>query len=319
MAEKSGFFNAIKSGLTYDRSYDASDFAAYFSKFIKNGVFVNPANQLKVVAKSGLTVTVKAGSAFINGYWYILDEDKDIVLSPNPSAYAVNSVIACGLDTSSRSITCYAKNAVSSILPDNSENKVELILASISLGVGVSSITNSNIVDRRPYDEYCGYVTGAVQQIDMTDLFLQFDTQFNEWFSRIKDQLTSDQAGNLQNQIDQANSEIDKIQSDLSQYKVLTKQFNISGGSYDGISLSYPSGFTSDNCYVKSFAVKCNSKSSGSWSVGTWYHGALAGNFIDLGCSLSKEDIYVNIATSYGDSLGSGSFTVRVILEKLPS
>ena len=35
---KSGFFNATKkSDGSYDRTYDASDFASYFSNFVSNG------------------------------------------------------------------------------------------------------------------------------------------------------------------------------------------------------------------------------------------------------------------------------------------
>ena len=91
MAENSGFFNAIETAGVYDRVYDASDFAKLFSLFMTNGVFVNPTDQLKVVAKSGLTVTVKAGRAFIDGYWYELTEDTTITMSSNTSAYPIQS------------------------------------------------------------------------------------------------------------------------------------------------------------------------------------------------------------------------------------
>ena len=50
MAEKSGFFNARETEVgTYDREYDAEQFAEYFANFISDGVYANPANQLKVV------------------------------------------------------------------------------------------------------------------------------------------------------------------------------------------------------------------------------------------------------------------------------
>ena len=96
MSEKSGFFNALQSGGVYDRIYDASDFASYFSSFIGNGVFVSPVDQLKVVAKSGRTVTVKKGKAFIDGYYYELTEDKDITLSVNNTSQTVTDLIVRG-------------------------------------------------------------------------------------------------------------------------------------------------------------------------------------------------------------------------------
>ena len=47
-----------------------------------NGVFANPANQLKVVVGTGLQVQVLPGKAWINGYFYELSEaSKQIALT----------------------------------------------------------------------------------------------------------------------------------------------------------------------------------------------------------------------------------------------
>ena len=204
LKEESGFFNAEQIGGTgkYDREYNAIDFARYFSMFIGDGVFINPLNQLKVVAKSGLTVTVKRGSAFIEGYWYRLNEDKDITLEPNSTPYSINSVISCSLNKATREITVIKRDNVISTKPINDSSVHELILAVIPLGVGTSTISNSIIQDTREDSSFCGYVKGVVEQIDTTDIFLQLETAFNEWFNRIKGQLSQDAAGNLQNQID---------------------------------------------------------------------------------------------------------------------
>ena len=79
MPEYSGFFGAKKlEDGTYDRVYSEIHFAKLFSMFYKNGIFFDDVTNLQVVAKSGLIVTVKAGRAFIDGYWYELDEDMDI-------------------------------------------------------------------------------------------------------------------------------------------------------------------------------------------------------------------------------------------------
>ena len=208
MPERSGFFNAqLQSDGTYDRIYNASDFADYFATFIGNGVFVNPADQLKVVAKSGLTVTIKAGKAFIDGYWYILDEDKDITLTSNTGTYAINSLICCTLNKGTRTVSIIERSNVSSILPINDGSNHDLVLASINIGVGTSAITDSVITDRRPDKEYCGYVAAAVTDINTTDLFKQFESSFDEWFQTIKGKLDGDTAGNLQNQIDNLNSQ----------------------------------------------------------------------------------------------------------------
>lgn len=95
MAERSGFFNARLQDGAYDRTYQAEDFADCLSLFIPNGIYVteeeagkgNPnkgtVNGLKPYA-SGTSFFIKEGKAFINGYWYILDEqDLEISLTVN--------------------------------------------------------------------------------------------------------------------------------------------------------------------------------------------------------------------------------------------
>ena len=53
-----------------DRVYDAADFAAYFGRLVSNGIFYANTNSLKVSAGSGMTVSVSAGAAWINGCSY---------------------------------------------------------------------------------------------------------------------------------------------------------------------------------------------------------------------------------------------------------
>ena len=224
MAEHSGFFNASQTGGSYDRVYDASDFSKYFSLFISDGVFINPADQLKVVAKSGRTVTVKAGWAFIEGYWYQLDDDMDITLSANTSAYGVIDLICCTLNKSNRQIKIEKKEQVSSSIPVNNGTIHELVLAQVMVNVGATEITNSNIIDRRPDTTYCGFVGSAVTQLDTSDLFLQFETAFNEWFDSIKGSLEDDPATSLQQQINELKMQVTQNQNALIPVEFLTLQ-----------------------------------------------------------------------------------------------
>lgn len=197
MAERSGFFNATKTGGVYDRQYDASDFADMLKLFFKTGVFVNPANQLKVMAGSGRNLTVKAGAAFIEGYWYVLDEDKTISIAANTGSSATNSVVCLQLNIVTKDIKIVLKNNQSSLLPVRSGSIYELVLATVSVGAGVVTITDSDITDRRANSTYCGFISGTVDQIDTTDLFAQFEDAFNTWFNDIKGQLSGDVATSL--------------------------------------------------------------------------------------------------------------------------
>lgn len=213
MAEQSGFFNAVKTLEGYDRTYDASDFANYFSRFISNGVFATPTNQLKVVAKTGLSVVVRKGSAYIDGYWYELTEDKEIILNPNTTSYVITDSICCILNKTNRQITIEKKEDVKTDKPINDGTIHELVLATINVSVGTGTIKNSDITDKRPDKEYCGFVEGLIKQIDETELFLQYDSMFNEWFNEVKGTLGEDVAGNLLNQINQIKQSMQVIRS----------------------------------------------------------------------------------------------------------
>lgn len=330
MSQKSGFFDAQLVGEQYDRVYEADDFAKYFSLFIGNGVFIDPINQLKVVPKSGLTVTLKAGNAFIDGFWYSLTEDMDFELSPNSMNYAITDVIAITLNKSTREITAQKKEVVQSAFPINNGTIHELVVCSISVGVGVSNITESMITDKRAYKEYCGFVTGTVEQIDTDGMFSQFESQFNEWFSALKGKLTEDVAGSLQLQINdleqkdnETNEKVKTLTNDFNDFKkeelsktiVVTKTVTETGGAYMSISIPFPSGFNKDNCYIKSMFVR-KIAGEGVGVAGYDYYGYNAQNVISIGGTL-KDDIYVELTRMSASGTFKGTYKASVVLEKI--
>lgn len=203
MAERSGFYNANKkTDGTYDRTYDATDFANYFANFIGNGIYAEPSDQLKVSASSGLTVKVKSGKAFIDGYWYELTEDKNVTLKANTGTGSETTVIVAELNKTNREITVKAREFVSSTIPLNTSNIHELVLAIVTNKVGISVIANEMIQDTRLNSEYCGVVTGVVKQLDIGTAYSQLEAQFNSWLDTIKGKLGDDVAASLQAQID---------------------------------------------------------------------------------------------------------------------
>lgn len=214
MPGESGFFDAEMIGEgQYDRVYQAGNFADLFSLFFNTGVFAQPTDQLKVYAKGGLSIGVKPGWAFIAGYWFHLAEEHVFKLTPNSTAYTIDDVIVCELNKSTRQIDLKLKEQASQLLPENSGTKTEIVLATIRLGVGVGTITDSVITDRRPYEEYCGFVTGAVKQISVEELLTQQKQQFIEWFNSIKGQLQGDVATNLQSQVNELKQNMPVIRS----------------------------------------------------------------------------------------------------------
>lgn len=208
MALTSAFFDAELVGGEYDRVYSAERFAEYFASFIANGVFPNPATNLQVVANapSDMTVRVKSGLGWINGYYCNNDEDYLLTISPANGTLPRIDAVVLRWSRSNRSISLEVKTGVATSSPsapplERSADNYELMLASIRVVAGTTSIAQASITDKRPDSTVCGWVKGVVDQVDTTDLFAQYDDAFQTWFANIQSQLSGDVAANLQSQI----------------------------------------------------------------------------------------------------------------------
>lgn len=317
MAEKYGFFNANKnSDGSYDRTYDASDFSSFFKRLVGNGVFDGTGTGLQVVAKSGRTITLKAGAAYINGYWYELTEDMDFTLPVNNGASARTDLIVLQWSSISRSIKAATRTGVSTISANRETANYELVLADIKVGVSATEITNANIHDDRQDKNLCGIVTGLIEQIDATEAFKQMNAQFNEWFNTIKGQLSTDAAGNLQVQIDNTNkkitTEVDNLKTKVNgQTAVITKNVVCNGGAYDSFKLPLPSGFTEGNCMIIGYAAKMT---SGTGFRKDWCTGSNINNAYSIYCTLNSDNT-VTVGFTTNTTL-RGNISLKVMLMK---
>ena len=206
MAETSGFFNAEMieddGSTTYDRIYYADQFAYYFSKFISNGVYIDPATQLKVTSKGELKLNVAVGDAFINGYWYKNDENLELQLAQANGSLPRIDRIVLRWDSLTRCINIAILQGNPAATPSaknltRNADTWELGLADVYVERGVLSISDANITDLRPDRTYCGYVAGVVNQIDTTNLFAQFTDAFEQYYEKqvtTSDKFSSDLA-----------------------------------------------------------------------------------------------------------------------------
>ena len=191
--EKSGFFNAMKTGDTWDRIYKAENFAEYFASFIGNGVFPNPASNLQVKETSKMQVIVQAGKAWINGFIYINTED--LVLDVDVADGVLNRIdkVVLRYDVAKREIRAAIKKGefnskpTAPILTRNAD-MYELALADITISAGAIKISQADITDLRLNKEMCGIVHGIVEQVDTTAIFNQFES----WYSTTKDNYDKD-------------------------------------------------------------------------------------------------------------------------------
>lgn len=197
--EKYGFFNSVNN----DRVYDASDVAGFLSKFFTNGIFNN---SLGVSANDNMTVSVATGSANINGYSYELTDTLTLDINESDSTLSRIDSVILRLNLNDRNITLQILEGNTATTPSQptivrSGNIYDLRLANITISAGAARITSDVIADTR-FGSDCGNVTQAVLSLDTEDIFNQYNTMFNNWFEEIKDTLSGDIAGNLQNEID---------------------------------------------------------------------------------------------------------------------
>lgn len=214
MAEKCGFFNSNNG----DRKYKAEFFAEYFASFIANGVFPNPSTGCQVMSNGNMTVTLKSGKAWINGYYY--NNDSDLILPIDVADGVLKRIDRIVLQYSiiDRTIKAVVRKGTFASTPEpvvmqRNADYWELAIADILITNGAISVTQSAITDLRLNDSYCGIVHGLVNQADMTTIFNQYYTWFEEtkasnlaefqaWFDDLKIILSGDVAGNLYNLIE---------------------------------------------------------------------------------------------------------------------
>lgn len=206
--ERSSFFDAILDiEGNPDIFYLAEDMARYYASFIGNGVFPNPSSNLQVVANNDMTVTVKKGMAWINGYFY--ENTDDLTLYIDPADGVLNRVdrITLRLDFLDREIRAvvkkgdYGSNAVAKELQRDAD-AYELGIADITVNRGIISITQANITDLRLNKSLCGIVHGVVDQVDTTAIFNQFES----WYKQTKANYDADIATWTQEKKDDFNN-----------------------------------------------------------------------------------------------------------------
>lgn len=192
MAITYGFFNAIKqSDGTYDRTYNADQMSTYFEGLVSDGVYEAVDDSMQVLAATGMQVQVGAGRAIIDSKW--IKNTAAYPLTINAAHVTLNryTAIVIRLDLSARTIAITTKdgeNATAPVKPTitNSETIKEMCLAYIYVGRGVTSISQANIEDTRPDNNVCGWVTGIVQQVDTSKLFLQWQTAYEEFYQQMQ-------------------------------------------------------------------------------------------------------------------------------------
>ena len=190
--EKSSFFNSV----SHDRTYKAEDWAEYFASFIGNGIFPVPSTGLQVVAGSGMNVTVRAGKAWINGYFYQNTGDLTVQLATADGQLNRIDRVVVRWDLTNRVMSVKVKSSSFSASPSapavqRDADIFELVLADVFVAAGVTAITQSRITDQRLNTSLCGVVAAVVDQIDTAAFNAQLQAWFAEYESLSEEQYNS--------------------------------------------------------------------------------------------------------------------------------
>ncbi len=219
-----------------DRIYDADSFEHLLKRFFTSGVF---SGSCQVLADgNGMTCVVGTGYANCDGKVRFFFESTNLSFANAHATYDRIDTVVIERNDTDREITCKVVQGTYSASPVPKapvrENGVfQLVLAEVYIAAGTTGITQSMITDKRPTASVCGYVMCAVDTPDFSELYAQFESQADElidsrteevdtwyettteafaaWFEEIRDQLDDDQAGHLQNEIDEINSTLESI------------------------------------------------------------------------------------------------------------
>lgn len=231
MGTYANFYNSDNG----DRVYDADSFGEWLRPFFKTGVFNG---ELQVLASSGMEVIVDTGNAFIEGKLKKFDSQTTLTVEQaSANSTRIDSVICRRNDTDRDFTLMIVKGTTVAPLPVRENGIYDIVLAHITVPASAVEIKQENITDTRMNADICGWVVSNVEEVDFSqvsaqwaDYIANFEADelqaFNEWFDTIKGQLSTDQAGSLQLQIDeQAN-------------KIATNTANISANKADIDSIS---------------------------------------------------------------------------------
>lgn len=206
MAVTYGFYNSVNG----DRKYNAVQMAQIFDGIIEDGVFNSVGTAFAVTPSSGMVISVGAGRAWFNHTWTYNDAPITLTVGTAPvgSLKRIDAVVI-EVDENNRTNSIKIIAGTESATPVkptlvNTGGVHQHALAYISISAGVTTITAAMIASAIGTDT--PFVTGPLETVSVTSLYNYWRTEFETWFDHLQDELDSNQAANLQHQIDDLES-----------------------------------------------------------------------------------------------------------------
>lgn len=220
-----------------------------FDGIITEGVFANWGDAFKATVIDESTVAIGSGKAWLSKKWIQNDSvyQMPITVSNYASSTEPRTVVVC-LDLKVEPYYRFAKFSIEeqrnyssysdmlSTITDRNSGRNTLPLFAINFAAGDSSIQQSSVTNLIG-TSWCPYVTAPVQTVTVDDIRgkwdvsykslmnnivgnaqtkaneaeANFEASFNTWFLTLKNQLNTNQAANLQNQITTLTDQLNKF------------------------------------------------------------------------------------------------------------
>lgn len=204
MAFRYGFYNSLHG----DQEYNAEDFSKIFDGLITDGVFDSIGEAMAVVPGEGFGVIVKTGKAWFNHTWNINSTYQLLRLSAADPVRPRYDAVVLEVDAREESRKNSLKiikgtPAVNPVYPTltNEGDLHQYPLAYVRVNAGATDVSESNIVPMIGQSP-CPFVSGILKSVDITDLFVQWNGEFHEWFNAIQADLEGNVVTNLLHRIE---------------------------------------------------------------------------------------------------------------------
>jgi hypothetical protein len=213
MTVSSGFFNSDGG----DRTYNAADMGELFDGIIVDGVFSTVGDSFAVTPGTGLAVQVASGRAWFIRSWLYNDGPIQLNLAGADPSQARKDAVYLDFNKTDgvRANTIKVRTGTPSGTPTPpsmtvEEDHVEVAIAYITVNAGATSISQGNI-EYLVGGDSCPFATGLLTQLSATQLLLQWNAEFYDWFNNLQDMLDENAETNLQDQLDILNERVLKL------------------------------------------------------------------------------------------------------------
>lgn len=180
-----GFFDSIDG----DRKYNAAQMTEYFDGLVSNGVYQNVGQAMVITAAGGMVVNAGTGRAIIDCRWLKNDAILPVEITVANAALPRYTAVVVRLDYTARKMEITTKDGTAAATPmqptmSNTDDLKEICLAMVYVAANATNITQANITDMRS-SSLCGWVTGLIEQVDTSTLFLQWQDAYQSFYNNM--------------------------------------------------------------------------------------------------------------------------------------